>query len=250
MPNLNLLIIEDEVLLAMDLAARLERLGHDVVGMGHSADEARAIIPEISFDLILLDIHLGDGADGITLAHELNQNYTKPIIFLTSSVDPVTVARARDCHPAAYMLKPFNERELAIALELAVSNFADRKIPPASNQKTIQHISSDSSTINNSLFLRKKDRHERVNFEDILWAEAQSNYTSVVTEQDSYMMASTLQEIEAQLEAPYFLRTHRSYVVNINKVNSISGNSLYIGQQAIPVSKSRKEMVFHHFRKL
>lgn len=250
MPNLKLLIVEDEVLLAMDLAARLGRLGHDVVAMAHSANEARTIIAKTNFDLILLDIQLGEGADGITLAHELNRNYARPIIFLTSSVDPVTVARARDCHPAAYMLKPFNERELAIALELAVANFAEGKIASVTTSKPEPFNLSDTSEIKNSLFLRKKDRHERVNFEDILWAEAQSNYTLVVTELDSYMMASTLQEIEAQLEAPYFLRTHRSYVVNINKVNSISGNSLYIGQQAIPVSKSKKEMVFHHFRKL
>lgn len=250
MPNLKLLIVEDEVLLAMDLAARLERLEHEVVAIAHSADEARPLLTETEFDLILLDIQLGDGADGITLAHEINRSVSKPIVFLTSSVDPVTVARARDCHPAAYMLKPFNERELAIALELAVSNFAEGKIAATSSQKTTSALPPDTSEIKDSLFLRKKDRYERVNFEDILWAEAQSNYTSVVTEQDSYMMASTLQEIETQLEAPYFLRTHRSFLVNINKVNSISGNSLYIGQQAIPVSKSRKEMVFHHFRKL
>lgn len=248
MPNLKLFIVEDEVLLALDLAARLERLGHEITGVFHSADEARTGIHQTDFDLILLDIQLGQGADGITLAHEINRTFSKPIIFLTSSVDPVTVARAKDCHPAAYMLKPYNERELAIALELAVSNFAEGKIAVGPN--SAQPLSVRPAEMNNSLFLRKKDRHERVNFEDILWAEAQSNYTSVVTEHDRYMMANTLQEIEAQLKAPYFLRTHRSFLVNINKVNSISGNSLYIGQQAIPVSKSRKEMVFHHFQKL
>lgn len=250
MPNLSLFIVEDEVLVAMDLAARLANLGHTVLGLAHSANEARQKMPELDPDLILLDIQLGDGADGVTLAHELNRTGSRPIIFLTSSVDPVTVARAKDCHPAAYMLKPFNERELAIALELAVSNFAQGKVANDAIEQTQKPSLSEHSGIKSSLFLRKNDRFERVNFEDVLWAEAQSNYTSVVTENDKFMMASTLHEIESQLEAPYFLRTHRSFVVNINKVNSISGNSLYIGQQAIPVSKSRKEMVFHHFRKL
>lgn len=248
MPNHSLFIVEDEVLIAMDLATRLEQLGHEILGIAHSADEARQQLSSLNPDLILLDIQLGDGADGVTLAHELNRTTKRPIIFLTSNVDPVTVARAKDCHPAAYMLKPFNEQELSIALELAVSNFAQGKIASASYDPGPSPQENDA--IKSSLFLRKNDRFERVDFEDVLWAEAQSNYTLIVTEKDRFMMASTLHEIESQLEAPYFLRTHRSFVVNINKVNSISGNSLYIGQQAIPVSKSRKEMVFHHFRRL
>ncbi|MEL6133186.1 MAG: response regulator transcription factor, partial [Bacteroidota bacterium] len=204
-------------------------------------------------DLVLLDITIKGALDGISLAHEINRSYPCPIIFLTSHADKMTVARARDCRPAAYILKPFNDRELDISIELAVSNYEKGKFAESVlSQETASFDKEEESAynLNDSLFLRKRDRFERVDYGEILWAEAQSNYTQIVAEGQTYTMAMTLQEIEKHLVAPFFIRTHRSYVVNIEKIDSLAGNSLYIGKQSIPVSKSKKELVFNHFRRI
>ncbi|MEO0639703.1 MAG: response regulator [Bacteroidota bacterium] len=253
MAKIKLLIVEDEILIAKDLEIRMKSMGYEVVAIVPSAQEAMSHLARGVHDLVLLDINIKGNLDGIGLAHEINKTYPCPIIFLTSHSDKLTVTRARDCRPAAYILKPFNDRELDISIELAVSNYEKGKfaesalVPPP--QPPEEKLDA-AYNMNDSLFLRKRDRFERVDYGQILWAEAQSNYTQIVAEGQTYTMAVTLQEIEKHLVAPFFIRTHRSYVVNIQKIDSLAGNSLYIGNQSIPVSKSKKELVFNHFRRL
>lgn len=249
MAEISLLVVEDEILLAKDMMLRLGQLGYTNITVAHDGAVALKLLSDQVFDLAILDIQLGEGMDGVQLAHQINQLQPMPIVFLTSFSDKLTLERAKDCRPAAYMLKPYNERELNITIELALANYAKKKtaaaLPPSSPP-----IKEDSYSLNDRLFLRRRDRFERVHFRDILWAEAQSNYTSIFTIDDKFMMAITLQEIAKQLSAPCFIRTHRSFLVNLDRVDSLEGNQLYIAGKAIPVSKSNREAVFHHFRKL
>ncbi len=251
MAEVKIYIIEDEAFVARDLESRLTRMGYQVVGTAKSAEIARMDLNHISSDLAIIDINLKSEEDGISLAKEINNLYPMPIIFLTSFADTKTMKRAKECRPAAYMLKPFNDVELSVAIDLAILNYS-RGIQPEMIAESPPEIVAEQSAymLNDSLFLRKRDRFVRLDLQDVLWAEAQSNYTSIVAEEASYMMAITLQEIEKQLQAPYFIRTHRSYVVNLHKIESIAGNSLYIRDKSIPVSKNNREKVFKHFRKI
>jgi DNA-binding LytR/AlgR family response regulator len=251
MSQIKIFILEDEILVAKDLALRLSKMNYEVVSITNSIAEALAALQAEKHDIAILDIHLNDQIDGIGLAHKINQFWPMPIIFLTSFSDSTTLERAKDCRPAAYMLKPFNDRELAISIELAIANYAQKVFASniISNQPSTNR-EEEAYHLNESLFLRKKDRFERVHFEDILWAEAQSNYTRIISTEEKFVMAITLQNVADQLVAPYFVRTHRSFVVNLKKVESLEGNMLYIGGNAIPVSKSKKELIFNRFRKL
>ena len=126
--RVNILIVEDELLLAEDIKLRLEKLGYYVVAFVPSVNTAMEELkshPEI--DLVLIDISLRGKLDGIDLAKMINSLYKIPFIFLTSHADRALAVRAKDVHPAAYMLKPFNDREIAINIELALLNYSNNR---------------------------------------------------------------------------------------------------------------------------
>jgi CheY-like chemotaxis protein len=114
-----ILVVEDEALIAIDLKARLEDLGYDVPAIGASADMALDLACCHNPDLILMDIRLRDGSDGIEAASEVRQRLNIPIIFLTSYFDAETLERARLTQPFGYIVKPFASVNLRAALEIA-----------------------------------------------------------------------------------------------------------------------------------
>ncbi|MEO8134547.1 MAG: response regulator [Betaproteobacteria bacterium] len=120
MDQKRLLIVEDEGIVAADLADRLERLGYIVIGTAASADEALASASSLAPDLVLMDIVLQGPQNGITAAKRIRDALDIPIIFLTSHADTATVHSAVGATPFGYVLKPFNERELQTAIEIGL----------------------------------------------------------------------------------------------------------------------------------
>lgn len=114
------LIIEDEGLVAMDIRRRLQRLGYQVVGVGNSSAEAFQMIEAHNPDLALMDIHIRGDLDGIQTAEIARDRYHLPVIYLTAYADETTLRRARVSEAFGYILKPFEERELATNIEMAL----------------------------------------------------------------------------------------------------------------------------------
>ena len=115
----SILIVEDEYLVALDIKLRLERMGHRPV-VAHSGEEALEIAAKRSFDIVLMDVKLKGRRDGIDTARELHSTQDVPVIYLTAYADTQTLDRARVTEPYAYLLKPFQERELQAAIEMAL----------------------------------------------------------------------------------------------------------------------------------
>ncbi|MFA6225819.1 MAG: response regulator [Methanoregula sp.] len=116
-----IMVVEDEVIVAEDLRLRLSAMGYDVPETIGSSEEALSRVEELSPDLILMDIVLeGSAMDGIETARAILSRIEVPIIFVTAFADDVTLDRAKTANPFAYILKPFNERELYSAIELAL----------------------------------------------------------------------------------------------------------------------------------
>lgn len=247
MNTLKILVVEDEVMVAADITARLVKKGYTVIGNATTGAEALKILSTQEADLCLLDIKLGGAMDGIELAKQIKESTPLPVIFLTSMNDESTFERAKATNPAAYMLKPFNELELQMAIDLAISNYATGKSAQLNfTQPDVKE--DDVFTLKESIFLRKKDRFERVDFKNIFWAEAESNYTTIVTNTGQFVLSVTLQEIEKKLTAPFFMRIHRSYLINLEHVTSIEGNMLHINNRSFQVSKSKRDEVFQRFK--
>lgn len=115
-----ILVVEDEALIAGDIQRTLQRLGYEVpltVGTGKAALEATE---KLRPQLILMDIKLRGEMDGIQTAQIVHAQYGFPIVYLTSHSDEATLARAMETEPHGYLLKPFNDRELRTAIEVAL----------------------------------------------------------------------------------------------------------------------------------
>jgi len=119
MPRCTVLVVEDEVVIAMDLQAILIELGYDVQAIATSGEEAIQQAQALRPDIVLMDIHLGPGIDGIEAAQQIVETLKIPIVYLTAYADEVTLARARETLPFGYVLKPFDPRELKANLEIA-----------------------------------------------------------------------------------------------------------------------------------
>ena len=247
--KVKILIVEDELLIAQDIANRLSDINYEIIGIAPSADSALQLISEnTDVNLILIDIVLKGHLDGIELARILNNKYKIPFIFLTSHADAYLVERAMSVHPYAYILKPFNDRQISIAIELALVNFYNKT--PELNINSTKNFNVDGNQvlqIKDSLFLKKNHHFERVPLKEILYLKADNNYCTVRTKAERFVYSMVLKKIEAHLPTDQFLRVHRSYVVNINLVNGFEGNMLFIGQRKIPVSKTYKNEVFRLF---
>lgn len=118
------LVVEDEALIALDLEARLERLGYHVVGTADEADEACELARRESPDVVLMDIRLRGERDGIDAATTLRSQSGVPVVFLTSHADDATIAATERASPYGYVLKPFDERTLVATIETALRRHA------------------------------------------------------------------------------------------------------------------------------
>ncbi len=119
-----ILVVEDEGIVAKDIAQRLRALGYEVTGIVPSAEKAYEAVALVVPDLILMDIHLKGSVDGIAAAESLRRSHGIPVIFLTAFADVPTLDRAKLSEPFGYILKPFEERSLHVHIEMALVKHA------------------------------------------------------------------------------------------------------------------------------
>ena len=118
--GLRILIAEDEALIAEEIQDRLGRLGFEIVGMADSSEGALKLAETAAPDLVLMDIRLKGAQDGIETAGFIRQHLRIPVVYLTAHSDKSTIGRAKETAPFGYVLKPFQEKELLIAIEMAI----------------------------------------------------------------------------------------------------------------------------------
>jgi PAS domain S-box-containing protein len=120
MKSPRILITEDEVLVAVDLANQLRDLGYDIVGEATSGEDAVGMAEETHPDLVLMDIRLKGGMDGIEAARRIRSSLDSAIVYLTAHDEPELFERAKLTEPFGYLSKPVSERELARTVEMAL----------------------------------------------------------------------------------------------------------------------------------
>ena len=120
MVKARILIVEDEAVVAENLEMMITDVGYDVVGRAASSDDAVNAAIELKPDLILMDIVLMGQKNGIDASHEIKEKMDIPVIFLTAYSDFELINRAKDTEPYAYIVKPFQERQLFASIEMAL----------------------------------------------------------------------------------------------------------------------------------
>ena len=116
-----ILVVEDEAIIAEDIALRLEKMGYEVVDIVASGEEAIAAAAIHEPDLVLMDIMLQGLMDGIMAADKIRETLEIPVVYLTAYADENTLKRAKVTQPLGYILKPFRETELWVTIEIALS---------------------------------------------------------------------------------------------------------------------------------
>ena len=140
MKQLNILIVEDESIVAMELDIYLKSLGYHVAGMCADAQSAFKIVSQTPVDLILMDICIKGNIDGVDAAATIQQAHPDiQIIYLTAHLDNYNVDRAVETDPVAYLSKPFNRDELKVFLKIAQRK---RSLQPGNTPAT-DHITLD-----------------------------------------------------------------------------------------------------------
>ena len=114
-----ILIVEDEIIIAEGIQRTLKKMGYDVPAIVSSGEEAIKKIKENNPDLILMDIVIHGKMDGIETAGQIHSLFDIPVVYLTAYADEKTLERAKITEPFGYLIKPFKERELQITIEIA-----------------------------------------------------------------------------------------------------------------------------------
>lgn len=132
---LRILITEDDHVSALLLKKALEKNNHQIIGISESGEEALEILSEHHADIVMMDINLAGELDGIRTTEIINEKYDIPVVYLSASSDAETLTKVVGTNPSAYVIKPFNIRELNMVIELAI--FKDRK------EKELQKLNNE-----------------------------------------------------------------------------------------------------------
>jgi DNA-binding LytR/AlgR family response regulator len=228
MSRIKVLVVEDSALIAEDLAYKLGKHHFDVLEIFDKGEDALEYLKKNQTDLVLLDIKLAGALDGISTGYIIHNTYRLPIIYLSDLTDAETLHRAKQTRPANYLTKPFNEADLARAIDLAFSNYSLNAAGSAAPK--CDHI-----------FIKTDNTFVRISLKDILFLHADRSYCNIVTADRTYVQSVSMNHVFDQINNLDFIRIHRSYVVNIHKVTAIEGNLVRIGDHLLEMSKSMRE---------
>jgi len=242
----SILIVEDEMIIAANIALQLTELGYQIAGIIPRGEDVLTHLKQSTPDLILLDINLKSDLDGIDIAKLLQKDYSIPIIYLTANSDEVNFNRAKSTHPYAFIAKPFTKTELYRAIELASIRLQEEQIP----KKIPESNATISSVLNDCVFVRSHDKIVKVTIADILYIEAERNYCQIHCKEKKHLLVATLKDLEEKLLFNNLMRIHRSFIVNLSHIDEIAASHVVIAKKAIPLSAELRKQLLLHIQKV
>lgn len=222
---MNCLIVDDNPMARLalrNMVSDIEDL--QLAGECESAIQAYNFIQKTPTDLLLLDVEM-PGMSGLDLLGSLEE---QPLVILITSKTDYAV-EGFDLEVVDYIVKPVSMPRLLKAVQRA----KDRNV--AHSPANLHEMGADH------LFVRVENQLIRIDFKDILFVQALGDYVVFQTEKKKYPVHLTLAAVEEKLPAEHFIRTHRSYLIAIDKIENVEQNSLQIAQHIIPVSESNKK---------
>lgn len=223
-------IIDDEKTARLTLSKLCERVGDiEVLAEFENPADALTFLAENQIDLLFLDIHMPEikGSEFVKSVSEL------PDVVMTTT-DPSFALEAFQYNVVDYLVKP-----------ISLGRFL----------KTMDKIRSKNSEAprideEKSIFVNINSRLVKLNFEDIQVIEAKGDYVQIKTEDKKYTVHNTLKKIEEKLPGSKFLKVHRSYIINLEKIVDIEDNSILIAEEIIPVSRANREVLLNKLNML
>jgi len=225
--SLSCIIVEDLQVAADYLNRCCEKSGQlDVKGHFLAVPGALEFLNSNVVDLIFLDVEM-PGATGFDL---LDQIAYSPKVILTTS-KPEYAFDAFEYNVTDFLKKPFTYQRFLDAL---------KKIPSAAAEVTENTI---TETGVDHIFIKSDGKLIRLNNEDILYIESMGDYVKFVTGEKKYITHNTIKNLEEKVSKQSFIKVHRSFIINIDKISNIRENGLFISGKEIPISKAHKQEV-------
>jgi len=248
MDNLiKILVVEDEMIIGAKISMQLTNLGYDVTGILPRGEEAVLHLKENKADIVILDINLKGKIDGIETAKQIQKQSDTPVIYLTANADETTFNRAKATRPAAFISKPFKQLDLQRAIELTISRMV-RDEAKSTLENTI--INEQPVILSDRIFVRCKEKMIKMMVSDILYIEADRNYSRIFTGNKEFLLSATLKTIEEKLSGNLFVRIHRSYLVNLAHIDEVAESYVLIMQKSIPMSAGLKDHLLERIQTL
>ncbi|MEI9943655.1 MAG: LytTR family DNA-binding domain-containing protein [Chitinophagaceae bacterium] len=227
MHPVNCLVADDEPIareIIENYCTHLPRL--KVVASCSNALEAKAVMQNEKIDILFLDINM-PVLDGISFLKTI-QN--KPQVIFTTAYKEYAL-NAFDLAAVDYLLKPFSLERFIIAVDKAIERLD--KTPPAPLRSATEETEAH-------LFIKADNKIFRIAHKDIIYAEANGNYTKIITSSNTFMPSITFSGFEEQLPAQ-FIRVHRSFIINKSFITHIEGNRVYLNAVEVPIGTNYKE---------
>lgn len=230
-----ILIVEDDVFTCENVNETFTAAGYEVE-MAHAPEEAIRQVKSFNPDLILMDIDLKSDIDGIELASKINQRGSIPIMYLTDKKDERIIEKAKNVHHAYYTTKPFDYPVLLSDVALILKQEARKKTRP----------------VINGLFVKdqaNKTTKRKVEFDQIYYIKACRAYSEIYVKQgkgnkpEKMESSKSMKEVMQNLPSSLFMQVHRSYVVNVNMIDSCNTTDLVVGDTTIPIGDHYKASV-------
>lgn len=223
--KLTCMIVDDEPLARKGMQEYVQDIEFlDLVAVCENGLQANSFLKTNTVDLILLDIQMPK-LSGIEFLKSLQQ---PPVVIITTAYQEYAL-EGYELDVVDYLVKP-----------VAFSRF----VKAVNKAKDFIALKQKQQPQDASYFYLKVDnRFEKINYDEILLAEALQNYVAIYTADKKMLSYITLAQVEKQLPANRFIKVHKSYIVALDKIKSIEGNIINIAQHAIPVSRSLKDDV-------
>ena len=236
--DISVLIVEDEDLYADQLEMLLDKCGYLHQATVDNSTAALAQVRQSPPDLILMDVNIEGEYDGIELADMIHKEMDIPILFITSLQDDMTFRRASRTNPVGFLEKPFTMTQMQRSIELVISKLDRTQKEIKKGEETPNEVFSKDY-----FFIKNRNKLEKVGFSDIVYLEADGRYCQVFTEEKKYLLRMSLQALRERLGVDKFVQTHRSFVVNLEKVNSVDLEDMVVrlGTQQVALSKRNRE---------
>ena len=231
------LVVDDEAPALAILADYIRQVPFlTLVGTTTNPIEALALVQQGGVDVVFLDIQMPK----LTGLQFLKLSGNKCRVVLTTAY-PEYALEGYENDVVDYLLKPIAfERFLKAAQKvLALQSPAPLAVAPLAVGAPPTHLFIKGDT---------KNKYVRVNYADILYIEGLSNYVSLYLPTQRLITYQTLKELADTLPQPPFLRVHKSYIVSLDKIQLVDGNTLYIGDKQVPVSETYREQLYRLIR--
>ena len=234
------LIVDDERPALKLLEAYIKKLPHlELKASCESGLEALAVLQQEEIDLFFLDIQMPE-LTGLELLRSLRK---RPQVILTTAYRDFAV-EGFELDVTDYLLKPFSFERFMQAVNKAVGLMQPKERTPVSVAEPTKPESKEH------LFLRTNYKMEKVERKGILFVKGEREYVSVHTGDRKFLINQTLNKMQEELAGDRFMRVHRSYIVNMDHVHTISGNTVRIGEEEIPIGASYKKKFFERIKLL